>query len=156
MATSASPKPVLSAGPLDDGTAWLEQPLTLGVLHHREPDPVLDARAGVEELHLRQDGARQIRRERVETHERGVADGVEDAVVPHGGSGDRGIGGSKVAAPASGVKRNPGAHAPGACQPNGHRQRPLALLLSALRLGVWTVGRRTRVGAAKAWGVSCR
>src|SRR5690606_27511112 len=73
------------AGPLDDGAAGLQHPLPLGVLDHREPDPVLHRATRVEELDLGEDGAREAGAEPPEPDERRLADGVEDGVLPHGG-----------------------------------------------------------------------
>ena len=42
----------VAGGRFDDGVALLEEALLLGVLHHAQPDSVLDAPARVEKLAL--------------------------------------------------------------------------------------------------------
>ena len=51
----------VARGRLDDRAAGLQLPVALGRLDHREPDPVLDRAARVQELELREDRARARR-----------------------------------------------------------------------------------------------
>ena len=60
----------IARGRLDDRAARLQLPLALGLLDHREADPVLDRAAGVEVLELGQDPRVARRREPVEPHDR--------------------------------------------------------------------------------------
>ena len=64
------------------------RPSRLGGVDHRHRRPVLDAAAGVEELELGQQLARQVAADAVEAHERRVADEVEQ----RGGGVDPGPG----------------------------------------------------------------
>ena len=74
----------VAARALDDRAAGRDLAPRLGILEHRDPDPVLDGAAGVEVLELREDGAGEVRGQAVHAHQRSPADRSEDVVVPHG------------------------------------------------------------------------
>jgi hypothetical protein len=71
----------IAGGRLDDDTARLEATVALGGVDHGATDAVLHARERVEELELHEDLGLETFGDLVEAHERGVADGVEDAVI---------------------------------------------------------------------------
>ena len=71
----------VARGRLDDRPAGLELPLALGLLDHREADPVLDRAARVEVLELGEDPGVARRGEPVEPHDRRAADEVEDGRI---------------------------------------------------------------------------
>jgi hypothetical protein len=64
----------VAGGRLDDRAARLELPVALGLLDHREPDPVLDRAAGVEVLELGEDAGVAGRREPVQPYDRSAPD----------------------------------------------------------------------------------
>jgi hypothetical protein len=69
----ARPTPVLPAG--------LELPLALGLLDHREADPVLHGSTRIEVLELGEDPRVTGRREPVEPDDRRAPDEVEDGRI---------------------------------------------------------------------------
>jgi hypothetical protein len=71
----------VAGGRLDDRSARLQLPVALGLLDHREPDPVLDRAARVEELELRKNPGVPRRGEPVEPDDRRVPDEVEDGRI---------------------------------------------------------------------------
>ncbi len=71
----------VARGRLDDRAARLELPLALGLLDHREADPVLDRAARVEELELGEDPRVARRREPLEPDDRRAADEVEEGRI---------------------------------------------------------------------------
>jgi hypothetical protein len=82
----------VARGRLDDRAARLELSLALGLLDHREADPVLDRAARVEELELGEDPRMARRREPFEPDDRRAADEVEkrsDTPAASPGSLDR-------------------------------------------------------------------
>ena len=64
---------------LDDGAPRLQQPASLGILDHPEPDPVLYAAARIQGLDLGQDRRAKPGGDSMEPHQRRVPDGLQDA-----------------------------------------------------------------------------
>jgi hypothetical protein len=79
----------VARGRLDQGGAGLQPALRLELLDHRHADAVLDAAHRVEELELGDDLRLrlQLGRKPRQAHQRGVADGLEQAVVDAAPSG---------------------------------------------------------------------
>ena len=71
----------VAGGRLDDGAAGSQLAGALGLLDHRQPDPVLDAAARVQLLELGQDGRLEAGGDLVEAHQGRVPDEVENALV---------------------------------------------------------------------------
>ena len=71
----------VARGRLDDRPAGLELPLALGLLDHREADPVLDGSAGVQVLELGEDPRVARRREPVEPDDRRAPDELENGRI---------------------------------------------------------------------------
>src|SRR5262249_20055150 len=66
---------------LHDRPAGLELPLPLGLLDHREPDPVLHRSAGVQVLELRDQPRTDAAPDRIEADDRRVADELQNRGV---------------------------------------------------------------------------
>ena len=71
----------VARGRLDDRAARLELPLALGLLDHREADPVLHRAARVQVLELGEDAGVARRREPVEPYDRRRADELEEGRI---------------------------------------------------------------------------
>jgi hypothetical protein len=73
----------VSGGRLDDRPAGPELALALGLLDHRQADPVFHRAAGVQVLELREDLRAAGRRELGQAYDRAAADEFEDGAVLH-------------------------------------------------------------------------
>src|SRR5262249_20663306 len=72
----------VAGGPFDDRAARLEAAVPLGVLDHLDRHAVLDRVAGVEGLHLGEDGPLDDPLgDAVDAHQGRLADGIEDVVA---------------------------------------------------------------------------
>jgi hypothetical protein len=79
--TSAHPR--VAARALDNSTARLQDTRPLGVLNYLYRHPAFYTIPRIKMLHLGQHGAFHVRRQVVNTHQGRVADGFDNAVLPH-------------------------------------------------------------------------
>ena len=69
--------------PLDQGGSWLKPTVLLGILHHLDADPVLDASSGIQVLQLGENRRLESVADLAQTDQRRVPNSIENVVVPH-------------------------------------------------------------------------